>query len=154
MHEVLVNRLGGLSLPRKSVVRLTDRPDMTLDVYRGRKTTTQPILWERVYKIPILSTECHQGSFSLFLPDYLPLSRCQQECVLLSLRYVTTSLPQRFMTDKKLLIASKKFANLHISARQTHLKASQTIQIKYLAVFLAIVTMIVGCLMTVVQIKI
>ena len=41
MHEVLVNRLGVLSLPRKSVVRLTDRPDMTLDVYRGRKTTNQ-----------------------------------------------------------------------------------------------------------------
>ena len=41
MHEVLVNRLGGLSLPRKRVVRLTDRPDMTLDVYRGRKTTMQ-----------------------------------------------------------------------------------------------------------------
>ena len=41
MHEVLVNRLGGLSLPRKSVVRLTGRPDMTLDVYRGRKTTLQ-----------------------------------------------------------------------------------------------------------------
>ena len=40
LHEVLVNRLGGLSLPRKSVVRLTDRP-MTLDVYRGRKTTLQ-----------------------------------------------------------------------------------------------------------------
>ena len=39
VHEVLVNRLGGLSLPRKRVVRLTDRPDMTLDVYRGRKTT-------------------------------------------------------------------------------------------------------------------
>ena len=36
VHEVLVNRLGGLSLPR-----LTDRPDMTLDVYRGRKTTIQ-----------------------------------------------------------------------------------------------------------------
>ena len=32
---------GGLSLPRKSVVRLTDSPDMTLDVYRGRKTTMQ-----------------------------------------------------------------------------------------------------------------
>ena len=43
VHEVLVNRLGGLSLPRKSVVRLTDRPDMTLDVYRGRKTTNQSI---------------------------------------------------------------------------------------------------------------
>ena len=41
VHGVLVNRLGGLSLPRKSVVRLTDRPDMTLDVYRGRKTTIQ-----------------------------------------------------------------------------------------------------------------
>ena len=43
MHEVLVNRLGGLSLPRKSVVRLTDRPDMTLDVYRGRETTMQHV---------------------------------------------------------------------------------------------------------------
>ena len=41
MYEVLVNRLGGLSLPRKSVVRLTGHPDMTLDVYRGCKTTTQ-----------------------------------------------------------------------------------------------------------------
>ena len=41
LHKVLVNRLGGLSLPRKSVVRLTDRPDMTLDVYCGRKTTIQ-----------------------------------------------------------------------------------------------------------------
>ena len=41
MRKVLVNRLGGLSLPRKSVVRLTDRPDMTLDVYRGRRTTIQ-----------------------------------------------------------------------------------------------------------------
>ena len=41
LHEVLVNCLGGLSLPKKSVVRLTDRPDMTLDVYRGRKTTIQ-----------------------------------------------------------------------------------------------------------------
>ena len=41
MHEVLVNSLGGLSLPRKSVVRLTDRPDMTLDVFCGRKTTIQ-----------------------------------------------------------------------------------------------------------------
>ena len=41
VHEVLVNRLGGLSLPRKSVVRFTDRSDMTLDVYRGRKTTMQ-----------------------------------------------------------------------------------------------------------------
>ena len=41
MHEVLVDRLGGLSLPKKRVVRLTDRPEMTLDVYHGRKTTMQ-----------------------------------------------------------------------------------------------------------------
>ena len=40
VHKVLVNRLGGLSLPRKSVVRFTDRPDMTVDVYHGCKTTT------------------------------------------------------------------------------------------------------------------
>ena len=46
VHEVLVNRLGGLSLPRKSVVRLPDRPDMTLNVYRGRKTTMQQPLFQ------------------------------------------------------------------------------------------------------------
>ena len=49
MHEVLVNHLGGLSLPRKSVVRLTDHPDMTLDVYRRRKTTMQQQLQGAVY---------------------------------------------------------------------------------------------------------
>ena len=36
VHWLLVNRLGGLSLLRKSVVRLTDRPNMTLPVDRGR----------------------------------------------------------------------------------------------------------------------
>ena len=41
VHEVLVNRLGGLNLPRKSGVRLSDRPNMNLDVYRGRKATQQ-----------------------------------------------------------------------------------------------------------------
>ena len=40
MHEVLVGCLGGLSLPRKNVVWVTDRPNMTSDVYCGRKTTT------------------------------------------------------------------------------------------------------------------
>ena len=34
MHEVLVNRLGGLSLSRKSEVR-------TIEAYRERKTITQ-----------------------------------------------------------------------------------------------------------------
>ena len=37
MHKVLVNRC----LPRKCVVRLTNYPDMTLTVYRGRTTTKQ-----------------------------------------------------------------------------------------------------------------
>ena len=41
MHDVLVNRLGGLSLQRKRVGWLTDRPEMTIAVYRGRKTITQ-----------------------------------------------------------------------------------------------------------------
>ena len=36
VHWVLVNHLGGLSLPRKSVVRLTDSPAMTIAVYCGR----------------------------------------------------------------------------------------------------------------------
>ena len=57
MHEVLVNRLGGLSLPRKSVVRLTDRPDMTLDVYRGRKITMQQ-QQNLLYNLYIFSKFC------------------------------------------------------------------------------------------------
>ena len=62
VHEVLVNRLGGLSLPRKSVVRLTDRPDMTLDVNRGRKTTNQiksnlPAFFTELWFLKILKME-------------------------------------------------------------------------------------------------
>ena len=41
MHEILVNRIGGLNLPKKCVARLSDRPDMTSAVYRGGKTTPQ-----------------------------------------------------------------------------------------------------------------
>ena len=54
MQEVLVNSLRGLSLPRKSVVRLTDRPDITLDVYRGRKTTTQQLIGSALACILVL----------------------------------------------------------------------------------------------------
>ena len=55
----IINRLGGLSLPRKSVVRLTDCPDMTLDVYRGRKTTIQQQQQQLsiVYRVILISTE-------------------------------------------------------------------------------------------------
>ena len=66
MHVVLVNRLGGLSLPRKSVVRLTDRPDMTLDVYRGRKTTVQH--YKKFFLFLALTAICstEQNQFSRF----------------------------------------------------------------------------------------
>ena len=45
MHEVLVNHLGGLSLPRKHVVRVADSPDMTsaltIDIKQKQQTTIQ-----------------------------------------------------------------------------------------------------------------
>ena len=69
MHEVLVNRLGGLSLPRKSVVRLTDRPDMTLDVYRGRKTTIQQQTIKTV-KREISLTRKHSLEFIQYVSDF------------------------------------------------------------------------------------
>ena len=68
MQEVLVNRLGGLSLPRKSVVRLTDRYNMTLDVNRGHKTTLQqqqqPSIHDNNSKSEIT---CNNASTSIFL---------------------------------------------------------------------------------------
>ena len=41
MHLVVVNKLVGLSLPRNSVVKLTDRPEMTITVYLGHQETKQ-----------------------------------------------------------------------------------------------------------------
>ena len=70
MHEVLVNRLGGLSLPRKSVVRLTDRPDMTLDVYRGRKTTIQQ---QQQHKEVHGQQRDHRGVLKLLEKNFLSL---------------------------------------------------------------------------------
>ena len=40
VHLVLVNHLG-LSLPRNSLIRLADHPNVTIAVYCGRKATTQ-----------------------------------------------------------------------------------------------------------------
>ena len=80
MHEVLVNRFGGLSLPRKSVVRLTDRPDMTLDVYRERKTTIQQqqlqcLLWEKgMFSVLMIITnviQCLYGKTLSYISLYL-----------------------------------------------------------------------------------
>ena len=69
MHEVLVNRLGGLSLPRKSVVRLTDRPDMTLDVYRGRKTTMQQLKLPKRGFVLILQSMVFDSEVSTIYDD-------------------------------------------------------------------------------------
>ena len=44
MHVLLVNHLGGLSLPRKSVVKLTDRPDINIAVNNNTTTTLNLIL--------------------------------------------------------------------------------------------------------------
>ena len=46
------------------MVRLTDRPDMTLDVYRGRKTTIQYSKFEILYGIKdILFVELKMMSY-------------------------------------------------------------------------------------------
>ena len=72
VHEVLVNRLGGLSLPRKSVVRLTDCPDMTLDVYRGRKTTTQQHHGLHSFQFSLVLILCETASvWLLFMSPFL-----------------------------------------------------------------------------------
>ena len=66
MHEVLVNSLGGLSLPGKSVARLIDRPNMTIAVYHGHITTTHNCLIQVRVTVPKLSS----GISSLgFQPD-------------------------------------------------------------------------------------
>ena len=70
MHEVLVNRLGGLSLPRKSVVRLTDRPDMTLDVNRGRKTTMQQLLTVKYQGDLYSGLPCPQQAHDVNMTSY------------------------------------------------------------------------------------
>ena len=65
VHEALVNRLGGLSLPRKSMVRLTDRSNMTLDVYPGHKnnnTTTTKMKSNgraKSVQLPRVFTDCY-----------------------------------------------------------------------------------------------
>ena len=75
MHEVLVNRLGGLSLPRKSVVRLTDRPDMTLDVYHGRKTTMQQCnVSSSMDEFDFIVMFDSYSVFPLCLPDFLSMA--------------------------------------------------------------------------------
>ena len=79
MHEVLVNRLGGLSLPRKSVVRLTDRPDMTLDVYRGRKTTMQQQQQPMSSSIRLMDISKYNLMHLIMLPNFNKRVRLRRE---------------------------------------------------------------------------
>ena len=93
MHEVLVNRLGGLSLPRKSVVRLTDRPDMILDVYRGRKTTTQQqqVSGAAKHNLHAASTVYRLKAALLSCKGYVPDRRLHFNCArLLSVKLFLT----------------------------------------------------------------
>ena len=63
------------------MVRLTDRPDMTLDVYRGRKTTKQvkqphklsQFQLSAVYSAIIISFELAVVSFEPFLLVHFPV---------------------------------------------------------------------------------
>ena len=66
------------TMPRKSVVRLTGRPDMTVDVYRGRKTIIQQQQQLKVYIVfqyqagklcPVCSKVVHVSSIT-FLIDF------------------------------------------------------------------------------------
>ena len=45
VHLVLVNLLRGLSLHGKSMVRLTDHPNMTIAVYHGHKNNSTTIVY-------------------------------------------------------------------------------------------------------------
>ena len=48
------------------MVRLTDRPDMTLDVYRGRKTTMQQQQQLNAYLLAVLWSTVFRRSLGLF----------------------------------------------------------------------------------------
>ena len=86
MHEVLVNCLGGLSLPRKSVDRLIDRPDMTLDVCHGCKTTIQQQQLQKEQVVNFFvkkkqNTHTHifdqKSNFLEFLKNFILILKCR-----------------------------------------------------------------------------
>ena len=64
MYLVLINHFGGLSLPRNSVVRLTDRPDMTIAVYHGHKATKENASHSEANRL-IYSTEIKNATLNL-----------------------------------------------------------------------------------------
>ena len=117
MHEVLVNPLGGLSLPRKSVVRLTDRPDMTSDVYRGRKTTIQQQQLDH--------WDCLWNEFSL--ADDIPTER-ETSSVELLIRndyYLEIILPQKVEVQSGLYMLGSKLGWI-LSGRTSEIVENST----------------------------
>ena len=109
MHEVLVNRLGGLSLPRKSVVRLTDHPDMTLDVYLGRKKQQQNnnnmfCCWTLCFEMDFISLKL---SFRPSTANYVCLN-CNMYIIFLNKyclnQYVLYNLAQIYIEVKKSVV--------------------------------------------------
>ena len=97
VHKVLVNRLGGLSLPRKSVVRLTDRPDMTLGGRSGGAMVLgklpvpgRPTIWMIVGQGPVaLAVGAGGGCLDIFilLYPFSPLSPSLWETARYRLQY-------------------------------------------------------------------
>ena len=69
MHLVLVNRLGGLSLPWNSVVRKTDRPDITITVYRGRRAAKQQRQGKQMDKRSALVQVCVRSDCAILSQD-------------------------------------------------------------------------------------
>ena len=95
VHEELVNHLD-LSLPRKSVVSLTD--DITIDVYRGRKTTIRTVGPGKTQ----ISLPGVQEIFFLFLNENL---YCDPSLEPFSLRGSTKGLYIGFYGERSLIIS-------------------------------------------------
>ena len=87
------------------MVRLTDRPDMTLDVYRGRKTTIQP-------------TNQPTNSISIYLLDLLNIDNPYFEGMLIRIYYPELHLNKAI---KLMRLVPKPNVWIYISQFQTDL---------------------------------
>ena len=83
------------------MVRLTDRPDMTLDVYRGRKTTIQyvPVLMHfRVYRAVTVDTIFFNSAgvnfMFFFFFFFFGVLRAYIDCVVIHGTYSAASISQ------------------------------------------------------------
>ena len=82
VHEVLVNHLGGLSLPRKRVIRLTDRPDMIIDVchgHRNNNTTTATLLMMANIHMTIVQVEAGRAKMLKDMKKKMALTKMATE---------------------------------------------------------------------------